>query len=100
MVGEQRLSLVLYAACTAVILAQGSQGTMKYLRIEMFYEYAFKCFYLMVIFYGKIHESLISKKTQESRVGRTRKGQVTELCSRPLRSRRFEIIKKYCSHRK
>ena len=48
----------------------------------------------MVIFYGKIHESLISKKTQESRVGRTRKGQVTELCSRPLRSRRFEIIKK------
>ena len=27
----------------------------------------------MVIFYGKIHESLISKKTQESRVGRTKK---------------------------
>ena len=35
----------------------------------------------MVIFYVKIHESFISRKTQESGVGRTRKGQVTELCS-------------------
>ena len=32
---------------------------------------------------------------QESGVGRTRKAQVTELCSRPLRRRRFEIIKIY-----
>ena len=43
MVGEQGLFFVLYAACAAALLAQGSQGTMKYLRIEMFYEYAFKC---------------------------------------------------------
>ena len=42
MVGEQRLPVVLYAVCTAVLLAQGSQGTMKYLLIEMFYEHAFK----------------------------------------------------------
>ena len=34
------------------------------------------------------------ERTQESGVGRARKAQVTELCSRPLRSRRFEIIKK------
>ena len=43
MVGEQRLFFVLYAARAAAILAQVSQGTIKYLRIEMFYEYAFKC---------------------------------------------------------
>ena len=49
----------------------------------------------MVIFYGKIHKVLFQERTQESGVGRTRKAQVTELCSRPLRSRRFEIIKKY-----
>ena len=42
MVGEQHLPFVLYAVCTAVLLAQGSQGTMKYLLIEMFQEYAFK----------------------------------------------------------
>ena len=35
------------------------------------------------------------ERTQESGVGRARKAQVTELCSRPLRRRRFEIIKKY-----
>ena len=35
MVGEQRLSFVLYAVYTAVLLAQGSQGTLKYLLIEM-----------------------------------------------------------------
>ena len=43
MVGEQRLFFVLYAVCTAVLLAQGSQGTLKYLLSELFYEYAFKC---------------------------------------------------------
>ena len=36
MVEEQRLPFVLYAVCTAALLAQGSQGT-------MFYEYVFKC---------------------------------------------------------
>ena len=81
MVGEQQLPFVFYAVCIAVLLAQGSQGTKEYLLIEMFYEYAFKCRHLMVIFYVKIHESFISRKTQESGVGRTRKGQVTELCS-------------------
>ena len=41
------------------------------------------------------------ERTQESGVGRERKAHATELCSRPLRRRRFEIIKKiYCSHRK
>ena len=43
MVGEQRLLFVIYAVCTAVLLSQGSQGTMKCLLIEMFYQYAFKC---------------------------------------------------------
>ena len=43
MVGAKRLPFVLYAVCTAVLLSQGSQGTMKYFLIEMFYEYAFKC---------------------------------------------------------
>ena len=62
MVGEQRLPFVLYAVFTAALLAQGSQGTMKYLLIEMFHEYAFKYWYLMFIFYGKIHESFISRK--------------------------------------
>ena len=33
------------------------------------------------------------ERTQESGVGRARKELITELCSRPLRSRRFEIIK-------
>ena len=42
MVGEQRLPFVLYAVFTAALLAEGSQGTMKYLLIEMFHEYAFK----------------------------------------------------------
>ena len=45
MLGEQRLPFVLYAVCTAALLAQGSQGTIKYLLIEMLiffiYEYAF-----------------------------------------------------------
>ena len=62
MVGEQRLFFVLYMVCAAALLAQGNQGTMKYLLIEMLYKYAFKCRYLMVIFYGKIHESFISRK--------------------------------------
>ena len=35
------------------------------------------------------------ERTREWGVGRAMKAQVTELCSRPLRSRRFEIIKKY-----
>ena len=48
----------------------------------------------------KFRKVSLQERTQKSGVGRTRKGQVTELCSRPLRSRRFEIIKKYCSHRK
>ena len=43
MVEEQHLPFVLYAVCTAVLLAQGSQGTMKYLLIEIFEEYAFEC---------------------------------------------------------
>ena len=43
MVGEQHLPFVLYAVCIAVLLAQGSQATMKYLLIEMFEEYAFEC---------------------------------------------------------
>ena len=42
MVGEQSLSFVLYAVLTTAVLAQGSQGTVKYLLIEMFQEYAFK----------------------------------------------------------
>ena len=42
MVGEQRLPFVLCAVCTAVLLAQGSKGTIKYSLIEMFHEYAFK----------------------------------------------------------
>ena len=42
MEGEQPLPFVLYAVCTAVLLVQGSQGTVKYLLIEMFHEYAFK----------------------------------------------------------
>ena len=56
----------------------------------------------MVIFYSKIHERFISRKN--ARIGggaHAGKAQVTEPCSRPLRSRRFEIIKKKnCSHRK
>ena len=35
---------------------------MKYLLIDMFHEYAFKFWYLVVIFYGKIDESFISRK--------------------------------------
>ena len=62
MVGEQRLFFVLHVVCAAALLAQGSQGTMKYLLIEMLYKYAFKCRYLMVIFYGKVHESFTSRK--------------------------------------
>ena len=42
MVGEQHLPFVLYAVCTTVLLAQGSQGTVKYLLIEMFLKYAFE----------------------------------------------------------
>ena len=42
MVGEQSLSFVLYAVLTTAVLTQGSQGTVKYLLIEMFQEYAFK----------------------------------------------------------
>ena len=38
------------------------------------------------------------ERTQESGAGRTRKGQVTELCSRPLRSRHFEIIREIKIH--
>ena len=34
------------------------------------------------------------ERTRESGVGRARKAQDTELCSRSLRRRRFEIIKK------
>ena len=34
------------------------------------------------------------ERTRESGVGRARKSQVTEVCSTPLRRRRFEIIKK------
>ena len=34
------------------------------------------------------------ERTRESGVGRARKAQATELCSRPLRRRRFEIIEK------
>ena len=34
------------------------------------------------------------ERTRESGVGRARKAQATELCSRPLRRRRLEIIKK------
>ena len=74
MVEKQHIPFVLYAVCTAVLLAQASQGTMKYLLIEMFHEYAFKYWYLMFIFYGKIDESFISSSTQESGEGRTRKG--------------------------
>ena len=43
MVGEQRLFFVLRVVCAAALRAQGSQGTMKYLLIEMLYKYAFKC---------------------------------------------------------
>ena len=49
----------------------------------------------MVIFYGKLMKDSFQERTKESGEGRTRKAQVTELCSRPLRRRRFEIIKKY-----
>ena len=42
----------------------------------------------------KFMKDSFQERTQESGVGRARKAQVTELCSRPLRSRRFEIIKK------
>ena len=48
----------------------------------------------MVIFYGKTHESFISRKDAGIGGGRAREAQVTELCSRALRRRRFEIIKK------
>ena len=34
---------VLYMVCAAALLAQGNQGTMKYLLTEMLYKYAFKC---------------------------------------------------------
>ena len=64
MVGEQRLFFVLHVVYAAALRAQGSQGTMKYLLIEMLYKYAFKCWYLMVIIYGKIHESFISRKDE------------------------------------
>ena len=74
MVGEQGLPFVFYAVFTTAVLAQGSQGTVQYLLIEMFQEYAFKYWYLMFIFYGKIDESFISTSTQESGEGRTRKG--------------------------
>ena len=42
----------------------------------------------------KFMKDSFQERTQESGVGRARKAQVMELCSRPLRSRRFEIIKK------
>ena len=41
----------------------------------------------------KLMKVSFQEKTQESGVGRARKKLITELCSRPLRSRRFEIIK-------
>ena len=100
MVGEQSLPFVLYAVFTTAVLAQGSQGTVKYLLIEMFQEYAFKYWYLMFIFYGKIDESFISRKYTGIGEGAHKEREKTELCSRPLRSRRFEIIKRYFSHRK
>ena len=43
----------------------------------------------------KFMKDSFQERTQESGVGRARKAQVTELCSRPLRRRRFEIIKLY-----
>ena len=36
----------------------------------------------------------LQERTRESGVGRARKAQATELCSRPLRRRRFEIFLK------
>ena len=39
-------------------------------------------------------KDLFQERTRESGVGRARKAQATDLCSRPLRRRRFEIIKK------
>ena len=43
----------------------------------------------------KFKKDSFQERTQESGMGRARKAQVTELCSRPLRRRRFEIIKIY-----
>ena len=40
-------------------------------------------------------KDLFQERTRESGVGHARKAQATDLCSRPLRRRRFEIIKKY-----
>ena len=54
----------------------------------------------MFIFYGKIDESFISKKETLIGGGAHKERGKTELCLRPLRSRRFEIIKRYSSHRK
>ena len=39
-------------------------------------------------------KDLFQERTRESGVGHARKAQATDLCSRPLRRRRFEIIKK------
>ena len=43
----------------------------------------------------KFMKNSFQDRTQESGVGRARKAQVMELCSKPLRRRRFEIIKIY-----
>ena len=63
------------------------------------------CFWMLIFAWlfstVKFMKDSFQEGMQESGVGRTRKAQVTKLCSRPLRSWRFEIIKNmYCSHRK
>ena len=51
----------------------------------------------MFIFYGKIVESFISRKYTGIWGGAHKEREKTKLCSRPLRSRRFEIIKRYAA---
>ena len=57
-----RLSSTRYALLCFLLKEVKVPVTVKYLLIEMFHEYAFKFWYLMVIFYGKIDESFISRK--------------------------------------
>ena len=88
MVGEQRLPVVLYAICTAVLLARGGQGTMHEVFAYMLLNTDIRWSLYTVLSIS------FQERTQESGVGRARK-EHTELFSRPLGSRRFEIIKIY-----
>ena len=90
-----RLSSTRYALLCSLLKEVKVPVTVKYLVIEMFHEYAFKFWYLMVIFYGKIDESFISRKDTGIGAVALRESASYGTIYVPLCSRRFEIFKKY-----